>query len=330
MARVHLALAVHAPWLAQAVPAVAPSAHPPLGVGALELNLAPSFDHAEMRHWLAFIAHANGAFLWHLHAPLAPDAAGWQAVAALAAALPVGDSPSFVVVRAPNVATSQIDPTATVAWLRQLRQMLPQSVQLAVELGWHAAPAQTLRRRWQRWRQQAAQRARFAGRPQGVGRGLGAVVTAAPRVPAADALDPPWAAGTTRGWNVAGTRQAVVAVVAAVDMPGVSVAWDMAHDWLGGLWSGTADWTTVPPAAFLERVGYVRLHDVADDGTAHLPLLVGNVPYTTQLRMLLRTNFTGPVALAMQYSAQAARYGSRQETQARSLAVARRVLRLTN
>ncbi len=107
------------------------------------------------------------------------------------------------------------------------------------------------------------------------------------------------------------------------------IAWDLAHDWLGGPPSGRRDWRAIPDTDFLGAVGYVRLHDADQSGVDHLPLVVGNVPYTTQLRSLSSTTFNGPVCVALRYTGRAAQFGRRAALEDQSLAVTRRIFRLS-
>ncbi len=133
----------------------------------------------------------------------------------------------------------------------------------------------------------------------------------------------------TGGFSATGSREATLQVVMEVNQPNCIIAWDVAHDWLGGARSGISHWRTTPAPDFLSRVGYVRLHDVDDNCHDHWPLVIGNVPYTSQLRPLLQHGFAGTVCLAIRYTPQTGVFGDRWHVLERSLAVARQVLRLT-
>ncbi|MBA3944460.1 MAG: hypothetical protein H0X37_07855 [Herpetosiphonaceae bacterium] len=334
----HLALPFHPEWTGGRTTATALADLQATGVTALELNLPPALGAADSELWHTIVKLTRPDFILHLHAPLPPASPGWPLVRELLRELAASQgAPPFLVVHAPPTTGGTGNSDDVHRWLARLLHTLPEGAQLALELGWDWGASTRLAARWRRWRQQATKRSGIDGRPQGVGSGLGATVPqpALPRLGKGGPLDPSLAingwASSLRGasFSAAGTRAATLALVNAVGDPRLRIAWDLAHDWLGGPWSGEHGWTTVPDREFLKSVSYVRLHDVADDGTDHLPLVVGNVPYTTQLRSLLRTPFDGPVCVAMRHTGAAARLGSRAELQATSLAVARHVLRIS-
>ncbi len=132
----------------------------------------------------------------------------------------------------------------------------------------------------------------------------------------------------TGSFSGTGTREETLQVVMEVSQPNCIIAWDVAHDWLGGAKGGVADWRSAPSADFLNRVGYVRLHDADATGRDHWPLVIGNVPYASQLRPLVQHGFVGTVCLAIRYTAQTRVFGDRWHVLERSLAIARQVLRI--
>lgn len=334
-----LALLFHPDWTGGQDPREALQALHMAGVRALELNVPPRFKPGDEERWQRLVVEAQARFTLHLHAPLAPGGDDWPAVFRLIRTIMGGQAePPVIVVHAPTTTRARTDITDAVQWLQSLLEAVPAPAKIGLELGWNWGAQVGIRARWRRWRMEAARRAGSRGRPSGIGSGLG--TRAAPEGNTTSApvgkgvvdpgVDLAWNARALRqgGYNAAGTRQTALEMCDAVADERVCLAWDLAHDWLAGPWSGDASWTTIPSERFLRRVGYVRLHDAADDGTDHLPLVVGNVPYTTQLRTLLRLGFDGPVCLAIRYPRTAARHGNRKELQTQSLLVARRVLKM--
>ncbi|HEY0607943.1 MAG TPA: TIM barrel protein [Herpetosiphonaceae bacterium] len=213
---------------------------------------------------------------------------------------------------------------------------LPPTVTVAVEQGWSwgmmiglGAMVRSLR---DSRRSQGMERQRLTG----VGSAMGAELPPAIQRVSSSAtdFDPSLQSGwwrtlrRTDGFSGTATREEALQVVMEVNQPNCVIAWDLAHDWLGGAKGRVADWRSTPASDFLDRVGYVRLHDVDAKGCDHWPLVVGNVPYTSQLRALLRHGFAGTVCLAIRYTQEMVVFGDRWQVLERSLAVTRQVLRL--
>jgi sugar phosphate isomerase/epimerase len=121
-------------------------------------------------------------------------------------------------------------------------------------------------------------------------------------------------------------RAALLATREAIGDERAGLCWDLGHDWLHG--QRLERWTTVPEQSFLRAVRHVHLHEALPDGQLHLPLLTGNVPYTTQLRALLASGFEGVVTLEILFGRAALQLGERMETLRRSVQIARQALRL--
>lgn len=304
------------------------------GVRAVEVQLPPALSPALIAPWaaLAQAATEHGCAV-AIHAPLPPEHPGWPALLRWLQQL-AAQSPLVLIVHGCTAPRRDSTLAAqTVAFARRLLADLPPTTTLAIEQGWNSAlrsqPGAVLRRIQQRWRSQRQ-------RPSGVGSGMGVSQPTAPRgASMAEAifdpsLEPSWWQRRSRAthFSATGTREATLQIVEQIDRPNCVIAWDLAHDWLGSRLGEATTWPSIPPTSFLRRVGYVRLHDVSDDGCDHWPLVVGNVPYTSQLRALLRAGFDGPVCLAVRYPAVVQTYGDRWQTLDRSLAVARQTLRL--
>ena len=331
---IELSVPLHMDWMGGLPPTMYLDRVVSLGVHAVEIQLPPTLTLADLDRWAALtqIAIDRGCAI-ALHAPLPDDQPAWPEVLAwlqqLAARIP------FVLI-VHGCTAPQPDPALaarTIAFARQILAALPPTVTLAIEQGWISAlrdrPGATLRRVQRRWQQRQSQR------PAGVGSGMGAASQPSARrvsqqATAFDPLDQP---GWRHFWRRSGhysathSREATLAIVERIDRPNCVIAWDLAHDWLGGSLSSDA-WRSIPAPSFLQRVGYVRLHDVSENGCDHWPLVVGNVPYASQLRTLLKHGFDGPVCLAVRYPAAVQSYGDRWQTLDRSLAVARQTLRL--
>lgn len=305
------------------------------GVRAVEVQLPPTLSSVALEPWVALAQAAGerGCSL-AIHAPLGADHAAWPALLGWLQQL-VASSPLVLIIH--GCTAARPDPALidqTVAFARRLLTDLPPTTTLAIEQGWstalHSRPSAVLRRVRQRWQPGHSQR------PSGVGSAMGAAQPTAAQhaAPAQTTFDPSlerrwWQRMPRAGfYSATGTREATLEIVEQVDQSRCVIAWDLAHDWLGSRLGDSAAWPSIPSASFLRRVGYVRLHDVSDRGCDHWPLVVGNVPYTSQLRALLRAGFDGPVCLAVRYPAAVQAYGDRWQTLDRSLAVARQTLRL--
>jgi sugar phosphate isomerase/epimerase len=92
------------------------------------------------------------------------------------------------------------------------------------------------------------------------------------------------AAKDGRETATARARASVFGLVEQVASPQVGICWDLAHDRENS--AREADWTERPSDEFLRRVVHVHLHDLDDQGMAHYPLLLGNVPFERQLAAL--------------------------------------------
>lgn len=80
------------------------------------------------------------------------------------------------------------------------------------------------------------------------------------------------------------SRASVMEIVRRVGSDRVGICWDLAHDRENA--GSEPDWDVVPDDEFLRRVVHVHLHDLGDDGLAHYPLVLGNVPFGAQLSAL--------------------------------------------
>lgn len=304
-----------------------------LGVRAVEIQLPPALTPTNLGRWTALTQNAieRGCTI-AIHAPLPAEDPLWPSLILWLQQL-ARHTPLVLIIHGCTAAQPQ--PTLiprSVAFAQRLLADLPSTVTLALELGWNSAlrhrPGAALRRTLRRWQQRQEQR------PTGVGSGMGAPVAPSPRTEQRETVfDPSLEAPLWRRWrrpgvfSAADTRETTMEIVEQIDRPNCTIAWDLAHDWLAGTLGGVTQ-PSIPSPAFLARVGYVRLHDVSDDGYDHWPLVAGNVPYTSQLRALLRHGFDGPVCLAVRYPAAAQMYGDRWQTLDRSLTVARQTLRL--
>ena len=331
---IELSVPLHIDWMGGLPPTTYLDHVVSLGVHAVEIQLPPTLAPADLDRWAALAQTAlERRCTIALHAPLPADQPAWPHL--LAWLQQLAARASFVLV-VHGCTALRPDPTLaarTIAFARQILTALPPTVTLAIEQGWSSAlrdrPGATLRRIQQRWQQRQSQR------PAGVGSGMGAAQQLAPRrVPQhASAFDPLDTSAWPRFWRRSGhysatdSREATLEIVGQIDRPNCTIAWDLAHDWLGGSLNRET-WRSIPASSFLQRVGYVRLHDVSENGCDHWPLVVGNVPYASQLRALLKHGFDGPVCLAVRYPSAVQSYGDRWQTLDRSLAVARQTLRL--
>ncbi|GAC1383743.1 MAG: hypothetical protein NVSMB42_00820 [Herpetosiphon sp.] len=298
------------------------------GFTALELNLPPHFAPSEYEDWRTLVDDVWQRFRLHVHAPLPHPGEAWLLVARLLERIMARqESAPMLIVHAPYVRQLPGD----AGWLETTMTALPPATRVCVELGWQQGAALTWQAQWRRWRAQRARQAREQGRPQGMGQGMGSGASASPRrvhSPQGDVVPVQRPRQKGRGLlSAAGSREAVFAVVEQAQTGNPQIAWDLAHDWLGGPWSAIDAWQAVPPPHFLQRVGYVRVHDVLDDGTDHMPLMAGNVPYTSQLRRLTQMGFDGPICLALHASAAAQRFGNWNEVLGQSVTILRQALR---
>jgi sugar phosphate isomerase/epimerase len=307
-----------------------------LGITAVEVQLPPTLQLEDLDHWSALVAQVRERKLkLSIHAPLTGDPGIWSGVAQWISRLAIPDPLTLVVHGCTATRPSSGLVARTMTHIRSLLMAVPSAVTVAVEQGWNSGVmigigsfVRELRNRSLKQHMQ---------RPAGVGSGMGAMTAPSrqPRPTADDVFDPPlqssWWQTLRRsdGFSGTGTREETLQVVMEVDQPNCVIAWDVAHDWLGGARGGVSDWHSMPSADFLNRVGYVRLHDVDDQGHDHYPLVIGNVPYASQLRPLLRYGFAGTVCLAIRYTPQTRHFGDRWHVLERSLTVARQVLRLT-
>lgn len=295
-----------------------------LGVGAIEAQLSPNMRSDDIARWSATVdAAARHKLAVGFHVPFLLQAQGWFAAYELVRTLQGGTSATLIV---HGCAGRRPDPKLvelTVAQLRRLADSAP-DVTIALEnvANLEHGPIARLRAWIARRRRAAA----GSSRPSGVGSGMGA-----PRAGAVRSGDEPVDAPLPRQhgarWNAAGSRQAAWDICASVERPNCVLAWDLAHDWLAGRTSAVEQ-PAVPSAAMLRRVGYVRVHDVDDKGNDHCLLVMGNVPYTTQLRALLAADYAGTVCLAARYTAAMRPYGGRWQTFERSIRILQQTLKL--
>ena len=299
-----------------------------LGVRGAELNLPPIIAAVKLPFWRSF---ADGVrvlgldltlrVLLPLDAPIWPTLLPW--INDLA-----DTAPLVVLVQGGSAARPQ--PTLvdiTTNQLRTLCERVAPNVTIALETSWNRGAMRGVAARWQHWQQQRRQERVLRQRPSGMGSGLGTrAMDAAVRAPADDQIDPP-PEEQHAPWSTTSTRAATLAMVEGVGRPNCVIAWDLACDWLGSYWQKD-DHAAMPPAAFLQRVGYVRVHDALPDGTTNLPLVVGNVPYASQLRALHGAGFDGRACVAVRYTNAAQAFGTRSQLLERSLAITRQSLRL--
>ena len=307
-----------------------------LGISAVEVQLPPSLQLEDLDRWTALIAQVRERKLkLSIHAPLPADGGIWSSVAQWISRLAGAASLTLVVHGCTASRPSSGLVARTTTHIRSLLMAVPPAVTVAVEQSWNRGVMSGVGSIARELRDRGLKR--HTQRPIGVGSGMGSVAHSGPQaaLPADDVFDPPlhssWWQTLRRsdGFSGTGTRQETLQVVMEVDQPNCVIGWDVAHDWLGGAKGGVGDWHSTPTADFLNRVGYVRLHDVDDQGRDHWPLVIGNVPYASQLRPLLRYGFAGTVCLAIRYTSQTRRFGDRWHVLERSLTVARQVLRLT-
>ncbi|HEX6290809.1 MAG TPA: TIM barrel protein [Herpetosiphonaceae bacterium] len=330
---IELSLPLHADWTGGLTTAAYLDRLLSLGITAVEVQLPPTLRAEDIDRWAALIDQARERRLkLALHAPLAADSPIWSHVLTWIGEL--ATTPVTLIVHGCTATRRAPDLVAqTVAYVYALLTRLPPTVTVAVEQSWNKGAAAGLGGMIRNLRGDKLQ-GRIQ-RPIGVGSGMGVASQAAPQpVPPATEFDP-WLKSSrwrmlrrTDGFSGTGTRQETLQVVMEVNHPNCVIAWDVAHDWLGGAKGGVADWQSAASADFLRRVAYVRLHDVDDSGTDHWPLVVGNVPYASQLRPLLQHGFAGVVCLAIRYTPQTHMFGDRWHVLERSLAIARQVFRI--
>lgn len=329
---IKLALPLHPDWTGGLDPIAYLDKVAGFGVNAVEVQLPPTLTSEALHPWLALTQTAlDRAYALSLHAPLPADHPVW---APLLHWLRQAAGSTALTLIVHGCARRRWHPSLiaeTIAWLRRLLDRLPATATVAVELGWNpgARPGGPLRRAAQRWRRSQPQR------PSGVGSGMGAAaVSATPPAGAEQRFDPQlpqptcWPCPPRNGFRATGSRATTLGIVEQIDHPRCTIAWDLAHDWLGGSLGGVPAWHSIPPLPFLQRVGYVRVHDVDAGGADHWPLVLGTVPYTSQLRALVRHGFDGTVCLAARYPPAIQAFGDRWHLLDRSLDVLRQALRL--
>jgi hypothetical protein len=320
---IDLSLPLHVDWLGGLSATAYLDRLSSLGVTAVEIQLPPSLSTAEIERWTALIDLVRERQLkLAIHVPIAPEQPVWPELRTRLAR--VAQSPLTLILH--GCTAGRPSPalyTQTIVHIRALFASVP-NVVVAVELGWNWGTTIGVSASLHRLRGRHLRQRRQAQRPSGVGSGMGGATPTVRRsqLPAISGFDPPLGSSLWRtlrradGFSGTGTREDGV------------IAWDLAHDWLGGAQGGIVDWRSTPADEFLRLVGYVRLHDVDDRGCDHWPLVVGNVPYASQLRSLLRHDFNGTVCLAIRYTPQMLAFGDRWRVLERSLAVTRQVLRL--
>jgi len=299
-----------------------------LGVRGSELQLPLRWTAVDLPFWQSF---ANGVralrFELALRVSLPLGDPAWTALLPWINSL-AAVSPIVVLVQGASAARPQAALThTTLSHLRTLCHQVAPDVTIALESSWNQGAANGLLARFRDWQQRRRSQRLARQRPSGVGSGLG-VGAAGVRstTSVADPPDPP--TPHTRGpWITTSTRAATLAIVEQVDRANCVIAWDLATDWLGSYWHSN-DQAAVPSDTFLQRVGYVRVHDAVPNGTANLPLVVGNVPYASYLRALHGARFDGWACVAMHYTQQAQSYGTRWHLLERSIATTRSGLRL--
>lgn len=306
------------------------------GVTAVEAQLPPELSVPEIEHWAALIGMARERqFKLAIHVPIALNAPIWQDLCAWLRQ--PAAAPLTLIVHGYTAGQPSAELVAqSVSYVRALLASVPSVVTVAVEQGWNWGTMVGLGASIRNLRDKRLSRRVERQRPAGVGSAMGASLPPLARrgPPTAANFDPPLQHGWWRtfrradGFSGTGTRAETLQVVREVNQPNCVIAWDVAHDWLGGAKGGVADWRSTPAGDFLDRVGYVRLHDVDANGCDHWPLVIGNVPYASQLRALLRHGFTGTVCLAIRYTPQMFVFGDRWQVLERSLVVTRQVLRL--
>jgi len=333
---IDLSVPLHSDWMGGLKPADYLDRLQSFGVTAVEAQLPPELAMAEIERWTTLIALARERGLkLALHAPIVLSAPIWQDLYPWLEQWTT--APLTMIVHGyragrPNAGLV----VQTVSHVRQLLAALPSSVTVAIEQGWNWGAQLGLGAAVRNLRDSRLSQRMERQRPAGVGSAMGAALPqpSQPAQPAATAFDPVlqhgWWQAFRRadGFSGTGTREETLQVVMEVNRPNCVIAWDLAHDWLGATKGGVADWQSTPASDFLDRVGYVRLHDVDARGCDHWPLVVGNVPYASQLRTLLRHGFSGTVCLAIRYTQQMFGFGDRWQVLERSLAVTRQVLRL--
>lgn len=333
---IDLSVPLHIDWMGGLKPADYLDRLQSFGVTAVEAQLPPELGVAEIERWTILIdlVRERGLKL-ALHAPIALDVSIWQELYQWLGQ--IATVPLTVIVHGYTAGRPGSELAAqTVSHVRELLTAVPSSIMVAIEQGWNWGTQLSLGAAVRNLRDSRLKQWMEHQRPAGVGSAMGTAIRQPIQAaqPATTIFDPPLQHGWWRtfqradGFSGTGTREETLQVVMEVNRPNCVIAWDLAHDWLGGAKGGVANWQSTPPGDFLDRVGYVRLHDVDAKGCDHWPLVVGNVPYASQLRTLLRYGFTGTVCLAIRYTQQMVAFGDRWHVLERSLAVTRQVLRL--
>lgn len=333
---IDLSVPLHIDWMGGLKPADYVDRLQSLGVTAVEAQLPPDLSAPAIERWTALIDLVRERRLkLAIHVPIALSTPIWQHLYAWLEQ--VATAPITLVVHSDTAGRPDVGLIArTVSHLRMLLASLPPSVTVAVEQGWNWGMMIGLGAVVRNVRDSRLSQRMERQRRMGVGSGMGAELPPAiqPVSSSATDFDPPLRTGWWRalrridGFSGTATREEALQVVMEVNQPNCVIAWDLAHDWLGATKGRVTEWRSTPTSDFLDRVGYVRLHDVDAKGRDHWPLVVGNVPYTSQLRALLRRGFAGTVCLAIRYTQEMVVFGDRWQVLERSLAVTRQVLRL--
>lgn len=333
---IDLSVPLHIDWMGGLKPADYVDRLQSLGVTAVEAQLPPDLSAPAIERWTPLLDLARERRLkLAIHVPIAlstpiwPDLYAWLGQVATA--------PLTLVIHSATAARPDAGLGArTVSHIRALLAALPPIVTVAVEQGWSWGTMSSLGAVVRNLRDRRLSQNMERQRLTGIGSAMSAELPPAiqPVSSSTPHFDPPLRAGWWRalrhidGFSGTATREETLQVVMEVNQPNCVIAWDLAHDWLGGTKGRVAEWRSTPTSDFLDRVGYVRLHDVDAKGCDHWPLVVGNVPYTSQLRALLRHGFAGTVCLAIRYTQEMVVFGDRWQVLERSLAVTRQVLRL--
>lgn len=298
-----------------------------LGVQAAELQLPPTWTTVDLPFWRSFVDGVRALrFDVALRVPHPPSDPAWADLVpwinSLAAQFPLVVLVQGASANRPQAALAE----TTIGHLCTLCDHVAPSVTVALESTWNRGAARSLRARFNHWQQRRRSQRLARQRPSGIGSGLGAGAAHVQSVTSAEPLDAP-VGDLHNDWTATGTRAATLTIIENVNQRNCVIAWDLASDWLASYWDSSKQ-AAVPSATFLQRVGYVRVHDALPDGTTNLPLVVGNVPYASYLRALHSAAFGGWACVAMQYTQPTQTYGDRWQLLERSIGITRSGLRL--